>query len=253
MDEVRGIWNPRLGCLIFLALSLPMSLSCQSTPSEPELFPRTIEADEFVFSAYEGVTDAYVSAILVALTENSDRIKEHLRITNMPRIRVSIWSQTRMNDWDNAMRAAIGQVYPGATGYTPAPDRICLLFNAASPTESVHEYAHLVSMQVNPTIPNNPRWLWEAVAIYEAGVGPDLSTWSDGALAFPGFQALNQYNSALPYLWGFHIALAIIQRWGDDGFLELIHANGDIQGTFGITDAEFGEYVEGFVRSLAGL
>ena len=33
----------------------------------------------------------------------------------------------------------------------------------------VHEFAHCASMRVNPAIANNPRWLWETVALYEAG------------------------------------------------------------------------------------
>ncbi|NJD18687.1 MAG: hypothetical protein FIA95_05310 [Gemmatimonadetes bacterium] len=149
------------------------------------------------------------------------------------------------------MQATLGQVSPGATGYTPAKDEMRLLLNPASPLESVHEYAHLVSWQVNPTIPNNPRWLWEAVAVYEAGSAPDLRTWSDAELTFPGLPALNQFNSPLPYRWGYHVARAVIERWGDDGYLALIRSNGNLQGTLGISEAAFGAYVEGFVRSMA--
>jgi len=192
-----------------------------------------------------------VSRILGTLRENSGRVMGHLCVAAMPRVRVVLWSQARIGDWTRAMQATLGQVYPGATGYTPGRDEMRLLLNSASSLEAVHEYAHLVSMQVNPTIPNNPRWLWEAVAVYEAGTAPDLRTWTDGDLTFPGLQALNQYNSALPYRWGYHVALALIERWGDDGLLGVIRANGDLQGTFGITDAAFGAYAEAYVRRLA--
>jgi len=31
----------------------------------------------------------------------------------------------------------------------------------------VHGFCHAVSLYVSPTFGNNPRWLWEAVALYE--------------------------------------------------------------------------------------
>ncbi|HSW28380.1 MAG TPA: hypothetical protein VLH75_02700 [Longimicrobiales bacterium] len=193
-----------------------------------------------------------MTRILDALRANADRIGGHLRVTVMPRVRVSVWAPSHRDDWNSAMQAALGQVYPGVTGYTPRNDEMRLLLNPASPLESVHEYAHLVSWQANPTIPNNPRWLWEAVAVYEAGSAPDVRTWSDAELTFPGLPALNQYDSPLPYRWGFHVAQAVITRWGDDGYLALLRTNGDLWGALGITEGAFGAYVEEFVRGEAG-
>jgi len=81
----------------------------------------------------------------------------------------------------------------------------------------VHEYAHLVSVQVNLTTPNNPRWLWEAIATYEAGRLSHPGSWPPGTLTFPGFPALNQFNSSLPFRWGFLIPEAVVERWGMKG------------------------------------
>jgi hypothetical protein len=236
----------------FVALLGALAAACGDSGSEPDDDPRTTEAGEFVFLAHEGVSDSDVARILEALRGNADRIEGHMRVTAMPRVRVSLWAQSHRDDWNRAMKAATGQLYAGATGYTPASDEMRLLLNPASPLESVHEYAHLVSWQANPTIPNNPRWLWEAVAVYEAGSAPDLRTWSEAELTFPGLQALNQYDTPLPYRWGFHIAQAVIARWGDDGYVSLIRTNGNLQSALGITEAAFGAYVEEFVRGVAG-
>ncbi len=243
--------SPTRGVAI-LALLCTASLSCGGSASEPDGYPRTTEAGDFVFLAHEGVSDSDVARILDALRGNAERIKGHLRVTAMPRVRVGLWAQSRQDDWDRAMQAALGRVYRGATGYTPARDEMRLLLNPSSPLDVVHEYAHLVSFQVNPNISNNPRWLWEAVAVYEAGSAPDVRTWSDAELRFPGLQALNQYDSPLPYRWGYHVAQAVITRWGDEGYLALIRTNGDLQGALGITEAAFGAYVEEFVRGVAG-
>ncbi|HEY1870644.1 MAG TPA: hypothetical protein VGG71_06260, partial [Chitinophagaceae bacterium] len=34
---------------------------------------------------------------------------------------------------------------------------------------TIHEFAHCVSRDINWTIVNDPRWLWEAIAIYDVG------------------------------------------------------------------------------------
>lgn len=166
----------------------------------------------------------------------------------MPRLTIRLWAANRSGDWFSTMGSSLGTVYQGATGYLWGEGEMRLLFNPESPTEVVHEYAHLVSMQVNPTIPNNPRWLWEAIATYEAGQLDHPGSWPPGALSFPGFPALNQFNSALPYRWGYLISEAVIQRWGDGGYLALMEANGRVQETLGISESEFGTYLEGFVR-----
>lgn len=242
----------RIRRAVLLALASSVCASCGDSASGPDGDPRTIQAGEFLFLAHAGVTDDDVSGILEALRGNSGRIRAHLRVAEMPRVSIAVWSPSHRDDWTQAMQAALGQVYSGATGYTPRKDEMRLLLNPASPLEAVHEYAHLVSFQVNPTIGNNPRWLWEAVAVYEAGSAPDLRTWTDADLKFPGLAALNQYDSPLPYRWGYHVAMAVISRWGDDGYLALIRSNGDLQGALGITEAAFGAYVEGFVRGVAG-
>jgi hypothetical protein len=240
---------------LVLALLLPATAACLGETAGPDPapeYPWVREAGNFTLFVHEDVTPAQIDGVLGALAGNAQRIMGHLQVTQMPSIDISLWSQTRRGDWEAAMMADIGQVYPWATGYTPAANRICLLMNENSPSEAVHEYAHLVSMQVNPTIPNNPRWLWEAVAIYETGEEPDLSSWSDQDLTFPGFTALNGYDNGLAYRWGYHLAAAIISRWGDEGYVELIRTNGDLEGTLGVSSGDFAEYAEEFVRDASG-
>lgn len=53
----------------------------------------------------------------------------------------------REDDRYDAMRASLGEVYQGATGYLVGSTEMRLLFNPDSPTEAVHKYAHLASIQ----------------------------------------------------------------------------------------------------------
>lgn len=235
-------WIPYgLACILLAA--------CGGGGTEPDVEPLTVEVDGFTLTCRGPVTRAQAQTILNALEENALRIREHLRVQEMPHILIQVWHPDGTDDWYSTMSSSLGEVYPGATGYLWGPGEMRLLLNSQTSTEVVHEYAHLVSMQVNSTLPNNPRWLWEAVAMYEAGQLYDPSAWTEAERRFPGFPALNSYNSPVPYLWGYLISEAVINRWGDDGFLEIIRLNGNIGGALGVTETEFVATVQDHVDS----
>ena len=74
-------------------------------------------------------------------------------------------------------RPGVG-VGPGDRGEPDSPDvaepRPRGVRSSGMVSHLVHEFAHCVSLQVNPRIANNPRWLWESVAIYESRQSVDL-------------------------------------------------------------------------------
>ncbi|OGU61749.1 MAG: hypothetical protein A2V66_05185 [Ignavibacteria bacterium RBG_13_36_8] len=234
---------------ILFLLIFPFFSCSDDNSTQHVLYPITTEYDNFTFIIYEDVTDAEVSAVLDSLNDNYNRIITHLRVSNMPQVTVRIWAQAHSNDFYDAMQVTIGQIYLGATGYTPLATEMRLLYNPISATEAVHEFAHLVSIALKSNISNNPRWLWEAIAQYESRMFDPSSLWQPSDLNWPGFTALNQYNSYLPYLWGYFISSFIIDQWGDDGFINIIRANGDVQRTFGMSEQEFGSMVENYVRT----
>jgi hypothetical protein len=98
-------------------------------------------------------------------------------------------------------------------------------------------------MQVNSSIPNNPRWLWEAVAVYENNEFVDPRTLSYMVSGnYPTLEELNSdYNSGNHYIYsvGYILLEYINETWGMDKVIELIQTNGNIPLTLGIA-------VEGF-------
>jgi hypothetical protein len=218
---------------------------------QDETYPIVIVTDAFKFILYDGMKREQAAAIGDSLAANRERIMRHLRVASMPQVTLSLWSRDHSDDFYNEMRNRIGQIYPGATGYTPGSTAICLLWDPNAPKASVHEFSHLVSIALKPNIGNNPRWLWEAIAQYESRTFDHPSTWSQSNRTFPGLPALNQYNSNLPYLWGYFILSFVVERWGDDACIDLIKANGNIPSVLGITEEEFGRGVEEYVRHLA--
>ena len=143
-----------LGLAFFLLTS-----ACGGDGIGPELDPIVLEGDGFTLVSEGQVTEAQATTLLDALENNAPRIMDHLQVADMPHILVRVWHGNDSDEWNATMSSSLGTVYPGATGYIWGQGEMRLLLNPNSPTEVVHEYAHLVSMQVNPSIPNNPRWL----------------------------------------------------------------------------------------------
>lgn len=236
-------------------LSSVFALSCegeQSTEASDDsvVYPILLEYDRFRFSLYKDVSAAQAVELYDSLNANADRIMNHLRVPTMPQVNVSIWARAHSNDYYAHMQTLIGQVYPGANGYTPDYRSMCLLWDSTIPKGSVHEYAHLVSIALKRNISNNPRWLWEAIAQYESGMYSHASLWPPSERVFPGFGALNQFNSELPYRWGYYLVACIIEHWGEDAYINLLKANGNIETVLGVTESEFGGIVNTYILSL---
>ena len=71
------------------------------------------------------------------------------------------------------------------SGYVTGPDELRVLAGSRVARNATHELAHCVSLYANPTIANNPRWLWESVALYENGELVDPRTLSYMAAGTP--------------------------------------------------------------------
>ena len=221
----------------FLITIFLLVISC-SNSSDPEI---PIQEPRFRVVLYDGLTDLNTVEILSALEDNYDRILAALNVDNMPEVSVEIWNDNE--NFMEAMEVRLGTRYIGASGYVTSNSNIHMLMTDGAPVAAVHEFAHLVSMQVNPTIPNNPRWLWEATAVYLAGefVHPDNFNYfvNDHYPTISDLNAgFNMYLNTI-YSVGYVLTEYIVDRWGNEGLIHLIENNGRIYDTFGITTEEF--------------
>jgi hypothetical protein len=110
----------------------------------------------------------------------------------------------------------------------------------------LHEFTHLASTAINSSISNNPRWLWESIALYETGeargnlprieylIAGDYPTIAELNV---GFNEANEARNI--YQFGYVIGAYIVSEWGIDGLISLIKSNGDIPGTLGVSSSEF--------------
>jgi hypothetical protein len=150
------------------------------------------------------------------------------------------------------MEKNIGARYPGATGYVTTGG-LCLLDAGDAPRAAVPEFAHAVSLRVNPRIGNNPRWLWEAVALYEAGDFVDPGTVPSLAAGdFPTLAELNAgFDSGNPLLYrvGYTLAEFVVRDWGRHALVRLIQTNGNLPAVLGMSADRFEEGWRRFVAA----
>ena len=219
--------------LLFLAIFL----SCSSS-IDPEY---NLNKDHFEFILYDGLTTSQIININNALENNYTRICNDLQVAEMLKVTVKIWSD--YNNFLEAMENDIGIRYVGATGYIFGMYEFRIFYNAQSAVAAVNEFAHLVSMQINSSIPNNPRWLWEAVALYENNefVNPKTLPYMVSG-EYPTLDELNtDYNSSNHNIYsvGYILLEYIVQTWGMDYVIGLIQNNGNVVDLLGITVQEF--------------
>jgi hypothetical protein len=190
---------------------------------------------------YDELTASSIVEISEELEINYTRILADLQIQSMPEITVKIWSD--YNNFLATMENDIGVRYTGATGYIYGMTEIRIIYNNQAPSVAVHEFAHLVTMQINSSIPNNPRWLWEAVALYENNefVNPNTLPYMVSG-HYPTLNELNtDYNSSNHYIYsvGYVLLEYIVQNWGMNGVISLVQNNGNVIKVLGITTQEF--------------
>jgi hypothetical protein len=193
--------------------------------------------------------DSLVQDVANRLESEYDRILDDLQLSAVPRVTVRIWSDS--TTYYQAMEQYLGTRYAGASGYVAGSVEIRLLSNSQVASNAVHEFCHVASLRVNATIGNNPRWLWETVAVYENRqfVQPtSLGYLQSGA--YPSLAELNANAniSGQVYELGFLIGEFLVATWGQDTLVRLIQTNGDLRTVVGLDEGPFMARWFDFVR-----
>ena len=238
---------------IALAYSFPNSLVVYTlNKNSGGLFDAWYELphnnEPFDYVLYNGLTQADIEPISSQLNQHYQTVLVNLGVQAMPVVTVRIWRDYEAFQAEQAL--ALGQRYKGSMGYVTwakQPEiRLMYKTEAQSSVAVLHEFAHLVSLAVNSTIANNPRWLWESIALFEAGSMNVLPQSIDYLLArdFPTLAELNRgYNQAHEqrniYQVGYVLAEYVVARWGRVALVNLVKNNGDVQQTLNVSTEEF--------------
>jgi hypothetical protein len=194
----------------------------------------------FLYSAIDSIT---VDTIATDMEKNYKRILNDFKLKKIPIVTVRIYPELKSfhkginfpDAPDQVLATAFGtndirMVSPNNAG----PESWMLEFAAP------HEFTHVVHLNINYS-PNNPRWLWEGVAQYEAGwfFNPaDLEI-----IRKKEFPSLNDLNNGMEYMLGFVIIEAIKDLWGFDTVISLIKNQGDVKKVIQIDEKSFEEKI----------
>lgn len=193
---------------------------------------------------HTGIDSANVAQIAAALEAEAPRITSDLDVSGMPVVTVTLYPGTEA--LRQAAASFAGPLPSFATGLVSGVDGIHIVSPNVAATwryadgmqAMVHEFAHCVSLRANPGFANNPRWLWESVALYEAGQFTDPRTVA-GAGSLTGFSTLNAFDNTMIYGVGASLARFVVDTRGKDAFRALIRTNGDLFQVLGISDTAF--------------
>lgn len=247
-DAVRvaaGAVTMRAGSVMALAVTLVVG--CGSGPLRPSSLTARAgrQTAHFTFH-YPPIDAATIEDTGARIEREYPRVLADLGVAAMPRVHVTYYTDHAA--LEAATVAIAGVVPPWAYGLVTAEDQIhCMSPNLAAwgpyarrMSDLTHEFAHGVTLHLNPRFANRPRWLWESVAVFEAGQFVDPRTlpylWNGTP---PTLAALSVLSDTRIYDVGYSIGAFIVSRWGRDALRALILANGDTPLALGVTEAEF--------------
>jgi hypothetical protein len=224
--------------------------SSQPAAPGPAAETLTVRRESPRFQVHAGqATAAVVDAVADRLEAERARILSDLRVSDVPQVRVRIWQD--QVTWNAEIERYFGRRLTTA-GYITGPGEMRLLAVDPVAVNATHELAHIVTLHVNPGFANNPRWLWEATALYTNGerVDPRTLPYMTGGRP-PTLATLNSDISASTQVYevGYTLAEFVVATYGRDALLQLIRTNGDLAAVLGLTAAEFERDWYAFVRA----
>jgi hypothetical protein len=229
--------------LTALAAALAIAGACGGSGAGPSA-ASTQPTVAFSTAHFRILTDradqSVLRSVADALEANYSRVTGALRTGDIPVTDALVWQDQAAYYAD--MQARLGQVYQGSAGWVRGAHGISVLVVSNTPLNAVHEFCHVVSLAVNPAIANNPRWLWETVALYENGQFVDPATLEFMRSGrFPTLATLSADYSANQQVYqvGYVLGEFIVSTWGMDSLIALIRANGSLESVLQLTPDAF--------------
>lgn len=235
---------------IYALLTSIIFFACANQTSNENV----LETEQFTIY-YTDLDSNNIEIVADSLNANYDRIIGSLQSGEMPKVNIHYYSDIAQ------LKLAVADVEPNlpdfAIGLATSVSEIHLL----SPNHpqldfqymiinTIHEFAHCVSFNINPNIANNPRWLWETIAVYAAGNRPNPKNL--GYLINnnpPSLDELSLFTNTYIYEVGYFIGEYLEETFGENVLNELILNNGNISETLQMSDEEFTKAWFSFVEN----
>jgi len=248
--------------VFILAVAVVMiSTSCNQAATDVQPTDKTDEVRTLHFRILLTELDRSSSdQIQNALEQNYARVKSDLQVDTLPVITVTF----HPNGEEFREAAQMGNLPSWVVGIATSSTQLHLV-SPSSPDAGrsfdemmkimVHEFTHCVTLNMNQTFANNPRWLWEGVSLYEAGQFSHpsrLTGWQSGNLPTLDYLNSNWQTNTDVYTAGYVLVEYIVQTWSKEKLVQLIKSNGDISGSLGLSVQAFEEGWWQFMRTKYG-
>lgn len=237
----------------YLLVASALFLSCNNSVAEKTEESNVLKTDHFVIH-FTDKDSSNIDEVAKSLENNYNRIITSLNSPEMPVVHVHYYKDIQ------ALKEAVKDVEPNLPDFaiglatnaseihllSPNHDGLNFQFMVSN---TIHEFAHCVSLNINSNFANKPRWLWEAIAQYEAG-----QQMNPKSLPYlleqtpPSLHDLSQFTNTYVYEVGYYIAEYLVATKGEDILNELILNNGDIETSLGMTDEELTQAWFTFVK-----
>lgn len=184
--------------------------------------------------------EAYISDQLNAISDSL--LLKYGIAKEKDTITVHVWRN--YDDFLKDQLTLTGTQFPGSGGYIFSPTDLAILYSENIANVAQHEFVHASTLSINEQLGHESRWLWEALAIYEADElthPKDLPYLKDGR--FPSIAELNgEFDGAGAnriYQVGYLLSEFVVETWGSEKYLELIQESADLQKVLSINTEEF--------------
>ncbi|SMF15614.1 hypothetical protein SAMN02745866_01023 [Alteromonadaceae bacterium Bs31] len=193
-----------------------------------------LDKGEFKYIIYDNIPKHTILGLHQSLLANKPHLLKSFNLHAVPKITLRVWAneEAYLLEQENT----IGSRYPGSRGYVTLPQGVMAgelrLFKGSHDLNktALHEFVHLLTLEVNPSFANNPPWLWEAIAIYKSehqwkyAEAPDLIRSRFDNMLKGLYEGR---DTAAIYELGYTIGEYIENTWGQEALVLLIQSNGD--------------------------
>jgi hypothetical protein len=194
----------------------------------------------FMYSATDSIA---VDTIAIDMEKNYIRILNDFKLEKIPNITVRIYPDLKSFHKGINFPDATDQLLATAFG----KDDIRMVSpNNAGPESwmlahvAPHEFTHCVHLNIDYS-PNDPTWLWEGVAQYEARWFFDPKELE--IIRKKEFPRLADLSNGMEYILGFVVIEAIKDIWGFDAVINLIKKRGDTLAVLKVSQKQFEEKI----------
>jgi hypothetical protein len=228
------------------------SVTTPQNPPEPIPYPYESEHFTFYYTSYDSL---YMHEIADTLENNYTRILNDLLTDSVARTVVHFYSSHQ--NLAAAVMHAVPNLPSWAIGLSTAKDTIHMMAPKHPDYEYnymlvvlIHEFAHCVTLNIKSNFGNNPRWLWEAIALYEAGqfVHPNMLPYMVNQTP-PTLAQLNNFSNTQIYEVGFLLAEYIVLNWDRQHLKDMILNLGNTLSVLGMNTTQFQTNWFNFVKA----